>query len=186
MVESTGSCESAYRRYLSGDESAVGEIMDELFFKLVFFIDGYVHDIHSAEDIAMDAMSDLFVKEHRYNFKVSLKTYVFMLGKSRALDHLRHRRAIELTDISEAESVGDDRAELERKVLADERRREVNAALERLPEQLRTAVHLIYFEEMSYDEAARVMKKNRKQIDNLLYRAKKELRAILGEGGEAL
>jgi RNA polymerase sigma-70 factor (ECF subfamily) len=45
-------------------------------------------------------------------------------------------------------------------------------------------VHLIYFENMTYEEAAGVMKKNRKQVDNLLYRAKKELRIILGKGGE--
>jgi len=39
---------------------------------------------------------------------------------------------------------------------------------------------------MSYDEAGRVMKKSRKQVDNLLYRAKKELRIILGKDGELL
>ena len=180
MAESTGICESAFRRYLGGDEGAVNEIMDELFFKLVFFVDGYVHDIHSAEDIAMDAMSDLFVRKHRYNFRVSLKTYVFMLGKSRALDFLRHRKAIQMTDLSEAEDLSDDRAELENSVLRDERSRELHAAIGRLPEQLREAVWLVYFEELSYDEAARVMKKNRKQIDNLLYRARKELRTMLG------
>ena len=49
---------------------------------------------------------------------------------------------------------------------------------------MRTAVHLIYFEDMTYEEAARILKKNRKQVDNLLYRAKKELRAILGKDGE--
>ena len=44
----------------------------------------------------------------------------------------------------------------------------------------------IHTKEMSYEEAAKVMKKNRKQIDNLLYRAKKELRIILGKDGELL
>jgi len=51
---------------------------------------------------------------------------------------------------------------------------------------MRVAVHLIYFEEMTYEEAAQVMRKNRKQVDNLLYRAKKALRIILGEDGELL
>ena len=53
-------------------------------------------------------------------------------------------------------------------------------------EDMRAAVHLVFFEEMTYEEAAKVMKKNRKQIDNLLFRAKKELRAILGEDGGLL
>ena len=51
---------------------------------------------------------------------------------------------------------------------------------------MREVVHLIYFEDMSYAEAANIMKKNKKQIDNLLYRAKNELRLILGEDGKQL
>ena len=49
---------------------------------------------------------------------------------------------------------------------------------------MRAAVHLVYLEEMSYAQAARVMQKSQKQIDNLLYRAKKGLRRILGEDKE--
>ena len=49
---------------------------------------------------------------------------------------------------------------------------------------MRAVVHLIYFEEMTYAEAAKVMKKTVKQVDNLLYRAKKALRITLGKDGE--
>ena len=75
---------------------------------------------------------------------------------------------------------------LEEAVLTDERKRTLNRALDSLPEDMRVVIHLIYFEDLSYDEAARVMKKNRKQIDNLLYRAKGQLRIILGKDGEQL
>ena len=109
-----------------------------------------------------------------------------MIGKSRALDFIRHRRVIDIVELSEARELSDDERELEEVVLSDERRRAVNRAVRQLPEDMRAAVHLIYFEDMTYDEAARVMKKNRKQVDNLLYRAKKELRLLLGEDGEGL
>ena len=177
---------SSYRRFLSGDESAFDAIMEELFYPLVFFIDRYVQDVHTAEDIAMDVFSELIVHKNRYNFKVSLKTYLFMLGRSRALDCLRHRKVLNLVELSEASGTHDGTTPLEELVLTDERKCAVSAALSQLPEQLRTAVHLIYFEDLSYEEAARVMKKNRKQVDNLLYRAKKELRIILGKDGELL
>ncbi|MDY3309116.1 MAG: sigma-70 family RNA polymerase sigma factor [Eubacteriales bacterium] len=173
---------SSYRRFLNGDEAAFDDLMEELFRGLVFFIDRYVHDTHAAEDIAIDAFSDLIVHRHRYNFKVSLKTYLFMVGRSRALDYIRHHKIIDFSELSEAEGVSDEQS-LEETVLADEHKRTVNAALAKLPEDMRVAVHLIYFEEMTYEEAAKVMKKNRKQVDNLLYRAKKELRIILGEDG---
>ena len=175
---------SSYRRFLDGDERAFDRIMEELFYPLVFFIDRYVQDVHTAEDIAMDVFSELIVHRHRYHFKVSLKTYLFMLGRSRALDCLRHRKVMNTVELSEAVQVDDGSSALEELVLTDERKRAVNDALAQLPEQLRTAVHLIYFENLSYEEAAKVMKKNRKQVDNLLYRAKKELRIILGKDGE--
>lgn len=176
---------SSYRRFLNGDENAFHEIMEALFRGLVFFINGYVHDIHAAEDLAMDAFSDLIVHPHRYNFKVSLKTYVYMLGRSRALDYLRRQKVLQFVDLSDADRLADE-TELSEFVLADARKRALNTAIGQLPEDMRVVIHLIYFEEMTYDEAARVMKKSRKQIDNLLYRGKKELRAILGKDGEQL
>ena len=175
----------SYRRFLDGDEAAFDEIMASLFRRLVFFIEGYVHDVHTAEDLAMDAFSDLVVHRHRYNFSVTLKTYLFMIGRSRALDWLRRRRVISFTELSALQEQADEEA-LEKAVLADERKREVNAAVAALPEDMRTVIHLIYFEEMTYAQAARVMKKSVKQVDNLLYRAKKALRVRLGEEGEQL
>ena len=177
-----GAC--SYRRFLDGDESAFEDIMKELFRGLVFFIDGFVHDTHAAEDIAIDTFSDLVVHKHRYNFKVSLKTYLYMVGRSRALDYRKHRKVIDFVELSE--SLTDETAALEEILLADERKRQVNAALAKLPADMRGVVHLIYFEEMTYEEVAKVMKKNRKQVDNLLYRAKKELRIVLGKDGELL
>ena len=176
---------SSYRRFLDGDESAFEDIMKELFRGLVFFIDGFVHDTHAAEDIAIDTFSDLVVHRHRYNFKVTLKTYLYMVGRSRALDYIKHRKVIEFTELSELQTVADDEV-LEETVLKSEQKRRIHAALAKLPRDMREVVHLIYFDEMTYEEAAKVMRKNRKQVDNLLYRAKKELRVILGKDGELL
>ena len=177
---------SSYRRFLNGDESAFDDVMKELFDNLVFFVDRYVHDIHAAEDIAIDAFSDLVVNKHRYNFKVTLKTYLFMLGRSRALNYIKHRKVINFVELTEADNISAEQETLEEIILEDERKRIVNNALNSLPDDMRVVVHLIYFEDLSYDEAAKVMKKNRKQVDNLLYRAKKELRIILGKDGELL
>ncbi len=176
---------NSYRRFLDGDDRAIDEIMQELFFPLVFFVNRYLQDLPAAEDVAMEAMTELFVHKHRYNFKVSLKTYLFLLGKSRALNHLKRRKRLRETELSEAADAAEEE-ELERRALDSERKRAVNAALAQLPEEQRLAVHLVYFEELSYEETARIMKKNAKQVDNLLYRAKKELRAVLGEEGKQL
>lgn len=176
---------SSYRRYLSGDEEAFREIVQAYFDNLVFFIHRYVNDYGTAEDIALDVFTDLVVNRHRYNFKVTLKTYLFMIGRSRALDYLRHRRKITMVPLDRAQTMVQEQT-LEELILADQRKRGVEQALERLPEEQRIAVHLVYFEELSGEEAACVMKKTRKQVYNLLYRAKEQLRAILGEEGAEL
>ena len=176
---------SSYRRFLSGDESAFDLIMEELFYPLVFFIDRYVQDVHTAEDIAMDVFSELIVHKHRYNFKVSLKTYLFMLGRSRALDYIKHKKVLEFVELSAA-NIPDSGENLEEQLLQDQRKQAVHTAISKLPQDMQIAVHMVYFEDMSYEDTARVMKKSRKQVENLLYRAKKELRIILGKDGEQL
>lgn len=176
---------SSYRRFLDGDAAAFDEIIKELFDNLVFFVNRYVQDLHAAEDIAIDVFSELVVNKHRYNFKVSLKTYLFTLGRNRALNYIKHRKVIEFVPIEDAESKVWQQ-KIEDAVIADERKRIVNEALCKLSEDMRAVVHLVYFEDLSYDQAARIMKKNVKQVDNLLYRAKRELRIILGKDGEQL
>ena len=80
----------AYRRFLAGEEQAFDEIMAELFRGLVFFADRYVHDVHTAEDIAIDVFADLIVHRHRYDFRVPLKTYLYM----RSCRRISARRSI--------------------------------------------------------------------------------------------
>ena len=177
---------SSYRRYLNGDESAFREIVQAYSDSLIFFIDRYVHDLSAAEDIALDAFTDLVVNRHSYTFKTSLKTYLFMIGRSRALDYIKHRGKLTMVELSEAVEIPSCGPSLEELVLADQRKLAVNRAMAQLSDELRDVVYLVYFEQLSCDEAAKVMKKNRKQVYNLLYRAKNALRAILGEEGELL
>jgi RNA polymerase sigma-70 factor (ECF subfamily) len=177
---------SSYRRYLNGDEEAFHEIVKEYFDNLVFFIDRYVNDYPTAEDIALDAFTQLVVHKHRYNFSVSLKTYLFMIGRSRALDYIRHRDKLRMVELSEAAQMASQGLSPEELVLVDERKRAVNQAMSQLGEELRLVLHLVYFEGMTPDEVSKVLKKNRKQVYNLLYRGKTALRTILGEEGELL
>lgn len=172
---------SSYRRYLNGDERGFHEIVRSYFDNLVFFIDRYVHDYGVAEDIAIDVYTQLIVNKHRYNFQVSLKTYLFMMGRSRALDYLRHQKKIAVVELSEASQIPSEEPSPEEIVLNNERKRALNDALSQLSDELRLVVHLVYFEDLSCEEAAKVLKKSRKQVYNLLYRAKSTLRTILNK-----
>ena len=111
----------------------------------------------------------------------SLKTYLFTIGKRKALSHL-HRRGRRkeqpLSPLLQAEALS-----LEDRVCRDEERRELVEAIRRLPEQYQEALYLLYFEGLTLDEAARVLGKNKKQVENLSYRGKQALKQGPGKGG---
>ena len=172
---------SSYRRYLRGDEEAFNEIIKEYFDRLVLFINGFVQDFAAAEDIAVDAFSELIVHKGRYNFKTPLKAYLFMLGRSRALNYIKRRKRIPMVDLEEAAHLGTPSAE--DLFLEDQRKRTLYSALEQLEEQQRTAIYLVYLEDISCADAAKVMGCSTKKVYNLLYRAKEKLRTILGMEG---
>ena len=64
-----------------------------------------------------------------------------------------------------------------------ERSRVLRECMARLKPDYREALYLTYFEGLSYAEAAEVMKKNVKQITNMVYRGKQSLRALLEKEG---
>jgi len=175
--------EESYRRFLQGDREAFSELIDKYNESLIFFIRRFVFDLNLAEDIAEDCFVALIIYPHRYNFKISLKTYLFTIARNKAVDYIRHHQIIKEISFEEAAEKSMEYLAFEEEVLREEKKRELHQALDMLREEFKAVLHLIYFEEMSYEDAGRVMRKSRKQIENLAYRARKELRAVLLEKG---
>ncbi len=171
--------ENSYRRYLEGDEEAFTEVLELYFNNLTLFINGYLNDIHASEDVAIDTMLELVVHKKRYAFRSSLKTYLFAIARHKALNHLKKHRRTVLVPPDELELA--DRTSLETEVIENERKRRLHRAIAALETELQTAVHLVYIEGMSYKDAAGVMKKSPKQLDNLITRAKSRLKEELSD-----
>ena len=167
--------ESSYRRFLDGDENAFGELLDMYSENLIFFINRYVGNVAIAQELSEDVFVELLIHKRRFNFKTSLKTYIFTIAHNKAVDYLRRcsKKPECAYEYIECES---DRKNLEDEFLKKERERELHRAINTLNDDYKTVLHLIYFEDMSYAQAGKVMKKNRKQIENLVYRAKQALK----------
>lgn len=102
------------------------------------------------------------------------------------MDFLRRSKKHRKADIEELDKTADNSGSLWEEFIRGERSRALNEAISGLPEDMKIAVHLVYFEGLSYEETGKVMKKSRKQIDNLLYRAKGKLKIALSEKGVEL
>ena len=55
--------EALYRRYLAGDEQGLSELMERYGNALTLYINGYLHDVHEAEDLMIEAFAYLFLKK---------------------------------------------------------------------------------------------------------------------------
>lgn len=174
---------ACYRRFLDGEDDAFRELIDLYRANLIFFINGITHNLSDAEDVAEDCFYELIIHPERYNFSVSLKTYLYAVARHKAIDSARRRARRATVALEDCEELVDTYVRHEEEYNIRERNRALYLAVERLREDYRTVLYMFYFEDMSYDEIGRVMKKNKKQIDNLLYRARTALRNELGKDG---
>ena len=178
-----GNGESSYHRFLNGDDSAFSEVIDTYREILIFFINRYLGNLSLSEEIAEDCFVALVVYPKRYNFKTSLKTYLFTIARNKAIDRLRRDKRMLLVGDEALDVMSDEYEQFERDIFRNEEKRVLHSAISELNNDYRTVLHLIYFEDMSYAEAATVMKKSSKQIENLVYRARLRLREILTDRG---
>lgn len=173
---------SSYRHFLEGDDNAFSEILDLYRDNLIFFINRTVNNLSVAEELAADTFAEL-IENRRYNFTVKFKTYLFAIAHNKAVSYIRHQSRYTMLALEDVEDKSAEYVDFEEGLLCDERKKAVHGALGKLGNDYRQVLHLVYFEEMSYDDAARIMKKSRKQIDNLVYRGKIALRTILEKEG---
>lgn len=174
---------SSYRHFLEGDENAFSEILDMYRDNLIFFVNRTVNNLSVAEEIAADAFSELLVHPDRYDFSVSLKTYLFTIAHHKMVSYIRRSSRFVMVPIEDAPVKSLEYSSFEDEIFREEQKKILHNALLELPKDYRTVLHLIYFEEMSYEEAGKVMRKNVKQITNLAYRGRNALRVILEKGG---
>ena len=124
----------------------------------------------------------LVTRRPRFRGTASFRTWLYAQGRNLALDWLRRQRR-------HAPEPPEDHPELpgqgspEGDLLRRERDEVLRRALEGLNPDYRQALELVYFQDFSNQEAARVMRRTRRQMENLLHRARKALRSRLEKEG---
>ena len=177
-----GNGESSYRRFLAGDNEGMLEIVCEYQTGLTLYLNSCVQDIHMAEDLTEDTFLELMLKRPKFSGKSSFKTWLFAIGRNITAKHLRKHAKLSVVPLESQEylAVEDD---IEGNYIKTEQKRMVHQALHQLKIEYRQVLFLNYFEGFSIAEIALIMKRSEKQIKNLLYSAKKALRAELERSG---
>lgn len=129
----------------------------------------------------MDAFAALLAKNAAFAGRSSFKTWLFAIGRHKALSFLR-KKHLEVVYLEERgkNSVAE---AADFHLLREERSVRMLRAIAKLKPEYRQALMLTFFEDMDRDEAARVMKRTTKQFYDLLYHGKQALREALKDEG---
>lgn len=174
---------AAYERFLQGDEKALDDLVKLYRNPLTNFINGYIGDYDTAEDIMIDVFVELLQKKKRFKGNSDFKTYLFAIGRNKAYKHLRKHSRQSFVSIDEvAEYLSSENNSLENEFIIKSQKEELNKAICELKPEYRDVIYLMYYQNMSYDEIAKVMKKNTKQVSNLAHRARLALKEKIVKG----
>lgn len=144
--------------------------------KLHSFVLHIVRDDQAAADVVQDSLINLYKTIDRVDTKKKFSTYVFSIARNTAISFLRaKRREVSLDDVVMA---GEDEALFE-ELVQMEKQHTVGQALKRLDERYRKVIQLYYFDDLSYEEMSRKLRKPINTVRTHLSRAKAALRKLL-------
>ncbi len=110
---------SSYRRSLDGDEDGIIDIIRDYKDGLALYLNGFVQNIYTAEDLMEDTIVRLVVKKLKFSAKYSFKTWLYTIGRNVAIDYLRHNAR--LAPVSDEEFSGEQvNKQLDTKIEGDE------------------------------------------------------------------
>ena len=174
---------SSYRRFLNGDDNALGELVKDYADGLTLYLNGIVANISLAEELMEETFFKLITKKPKFHPKHTFKAWLYAIGRNVAIDHLRRKAKQADTAFEDLASYIQDKYDLEQLYIIEQRKITVHRALKKLNTDYRQVLWLLYFEDLSHPEAAAVMKKSARQMKNLVYRAKSALRSELDKEG---
>lgn len=189
----------------AGDEASFELLLRKYRTPLVNFLYRMVRDQGTAEDLAQEVFLRVYRARLEYAPSAKFTTWMFRIATNLALNALRdgRHRQLEISMDQQADhsdeaaspwEVADRRPGVEHELIQRDRAVSIRRAIAQLPEKQRAAVLLHKYQELDYDEIARILECSESALKSLLFRAYESLRvqlaplvgqsAAVGESGE--
>ena len=134
-----------------------------------------------SEDLAQQVFIRVWKSASRYQPTAKFTTWLFRITRNLVFNELRRKRHI----VEHSEEIPEpaERVEKEpdRVLLEGELQKAIQEAINELPESQRMAIILRRYEDMSYEDIAKVMETTVPAVKSILFRARAELRDRLAK-----
>ena len=171
-------------RLREGDDLALNELMERWQKPLHAFILRYVGNYADSIELAAETFVRVYRHRSRFNFKSKFSTWLLTIAANLCRHHARWRKRHPTISLDDAASIGEvsdknlfvsaeeiPSAQASRTELA----RLVKEEIEKLPHDLKTAVLLFAYDNLSYAEIGEILGCTPKAVETLLYRVRKLL-----------
>lgn len=176
----------AMRRLRDGEDRALNEIMDRWQRRVTSYLLRSVGNETVAIDLAQETFVRVYQNRERYRPKGEFSTWLFAIATNLLRQHFRWLKRHPTVSMDAGEAGRDDPPLSERlpvenddPVEKDERAEIVRRAVLALPPDLREAVILFEYEDMSHEQIAGIAGCSKKAVETRLYRARSLLREKL-------
>jgi RNA polymerase sigma-70 factor (ECF subfamily) len=148
----------------------------------------YVNNVDDADDIAQEVFIQVFESLSHFREEAQISTWVYRIAVNKSLDFIRSKnRKKRFAQLISLFKSGEDEATIEipsfetpDKELDDKERKKIlDLALDKLPENQKTAIVLSKYEGFGNSEIAKIMDLSLSAVDALIHRAKKNLQKDL-------
>ena len=126
--------------------------------------------------------NEIALKRPKYREKSSFKTWLYAIARYTSIDCLKKNSRYYDTPVDEMHNISDEQ-DLEKSYIREERKILLHKVIARLVPDYQQVLYLIFFENFSNSEAAKILKKSDKQMKNLVFRAKQALKKELEKEG---
>jgi RNA polymerase sigma-70 factor (ECF subfamily) len=148
--------------------------------KVIRFISLFVMNNQECEELASDVFVSLWINRLKLADIEDLNSYIFIVAKNKALNHLRNRK-IDLVDLDtfQVDAFKNTETTPESIYITHETVEALNSAINELPQKTKLAFHLVREDKMKYKEAAVVLGVSIKTIEKQVASAVAKLKEKL-------
>ncbi len=162
---------------VKGNKNAMNEIYKVYAPALNGFIRLFLADPNDVADIIHDTMLEVWRKADRFEGRSSLKTWIFSIAKNKSIDRNRKHARLKYSD--ELIDIKDDALNAAELFNLSQETSVVRKAVEQLKPDHRRAIHLSFFEDLTYKEIAALEGCPEGTIKTRILYAKRSLQHIL-------
>ena len=155
----------------TNDESFLEQLIKRYEYDLYHYLRRFLGDAQLAEDVFQSTFLQIYLKSSQYEIGRRFRPWLYMIATNQAIDLQRRNKRHKSASLEKDVQIGGDTLEgislleilpgntptPDEQLENQERKNEIHACVDQLPDPLRQVVNLVYYEGIKYREVAQIL-----------------------------